>query len=150
MKKTLIAAFLFFNLLLLGCSVKYSAEPITSLDTSSNEICVIEDKNTNEEFLPAYRNVLEKKGFVVRILTPGSDIAICPLTSTYMGNWSWDFVMYMAHAEIFVYKNGTKAGAALYDAPKAGTALTTEIYDSTETKIAKMVDKLFPNTDFSN
>jgi len=53
--------------------------------------------------------------------------------------------MYMASAEIVVYKNGTKVGDALFDAPKAGTALTTEIYDSTEVKITKMVDQLFPN-----
>ena len=146
MKKTLIAAFLSFNLLLFGCSVKYTANPVTTLDMSSKEICIIEDTRVRESFLPAYRNALGKKGFVVRILSPGSDIASCPLTSTYTGRWSWDFVLYMAYAEIVVYHNGTKAGDALYEAPRAGWALTTDIYDSTEMKIATMVDKLFPNT----
>jgi hypothetical protein len=149
MKKTFIATFLSFNLLLLGCSVKYTANSVTNLDMSSKEICVIEDTRVRESFLPAYRTALEKKGFIVRVLIPGSDIASCPLTSTYTGRWSWDFVLYMAYAEIVVYRNGTKAGDALYKAPRAGWALTTDIYDSTETKIATMVDQLFPNTESS-
>jgi hypothetical protein len=147
MKKVLIVVVLIFYSLLLGCSVKYSAHPLTDFDVQSSEICVVEDKDINEEFLPAYRSALENKGFVVRILSPGSDINSCLLTSTYTGSWSWDFVMYMASAEIIIYKNGIKAGDALFDAPKAGTALTTEIYDSTEVKIAKMVDQLFPGAD---
>jgi hypothetical protein len=53
----------------------------------------------------------------------------------------------MAYAEIIVYRNGTKAGDALYKTPPAGWSLTTDIYDATELKIATMVDKLFPGTE---
>ncbi len=149
MKKILTAAFLLFNLLLIGCSVKYTANSVTTVDMSSKEICVIEDTRVRESFLLAYRTALEKKGFAVRVLNPGSDIASCPLTSTYTGRWSWDFVLYMAYAEIVVYRNGTKVGDALYKAPRAGWALTTKIYKATEIKIAKMVDQLFPDTESS-
>ena len=146
MNKAVIVSTLVFIFLLFGCSVKYSANPLTNLNKDTNEICVIKDKDTRDEFLSAYRLALKNKGFSVRVLDPKSDLNSCPLTSTYTGSWSWDFKMYMASAEIVVYKNGVKAGDALFDAPKAGTALTTEIYDSTEVKIAKMVDRLFPNT----
>jgi hypothetical protein len=149
MKKTLIAVFLLLSVLLLGCSVKYTANSVTNLEVSSKEICVIEDTSVRESFLPAYRTSLEKRGFTVRVLSLGSDIASCPITSTYTGRWSWDFVPYMAYAEIIVYRNGTKAGDALYEAPRAGWALTTDIYDATELKIETMVDKLFPTTESS-
>lgn len=149
MKKLLIVGFLLFNMLILGCSVKYAANPVKSLDMSSKEICIIEDTSVRAEFLSEYRSALEKKGFQVRVLNTGSSISACPLTSTYIGKWSWDFVVYMATAEIVIYRNGTKVGDALYDAPKAGSSLTTEIYESTEIKVTKMVDLLFPNIDLS-
>ncbi len=149
MKTSLIAAFLLFYLLLLGCSVKYTANSVTNLNISSKEICIIEDTSVREPFLAVYRNALGKKGFVVRTLSPGSDIASCPLTSTYTGEWSWDFVSYMSYAEIFVYRDGILAGNALYKAPCCGWALTFKIYEKTDTKIAKMVDQLFPDTGYS-
>jgi hypothetical protein len=149
MKKILIASFLLFIPLLSGCSVKYAANSVAVGDMSSKEICVIEDTSVNKAFLPAYRAALEKKGFTVKTLRQGSALSACPLTSTYTGRWSWDFVLYMASAEIVVYRNGAKAGDAVYDAPKAGWALTTEIYDSTETKITQMVNKLFPDVGLS-
>ena len=149
MKKIFVASVFSFNLLFFGCSVSHIANPVTNIETGSKEICVIEDTRVRESFLPAYKAALEKKGFSVRILSPGADVASCPLTSTYVGRWSWDFVLYMAYAEIVVYRNGTKAGDALYKAPRAGWALTTKIYEATETKIAKMVDQLFPDTESS-
>jgi hypothetical protein len=145
MKRASIVFSLVFTLSILGCSVKFSANPPANLNMNTNEICVIKDKDTREEFITAYQLALEKKGFIVRVLDPGADINSCPLASTYTGSWSWDFVMYMAAAEIIIYKNGTRVGDALYDAPKAGWALTPRIYDSTEEKIGKMVDQLFPS-----
>jgi hypothetical protein len=50
----------------------------------------------------------------------------------------------MSHAAVFVYQDGAQAGDALYDAPKAGFGLTTRIYESTDSKVATMVDQLFP------
>ena len=147
MKKTLIVVFLSFSSLLLGCSVKYTANPVANLEMNSKEICIIEDPRVRGPSLPACRTTLENKGFAVRVLSPGSDIASCPITSTYTGRWRWDFVLYMAYAEIIVYRNGTKAGSALYKTPPAGWSLTTDIYDATELKIATMVDKLFPGTE---
>src|SRR3990167_855626 len=78
-------------------------------------------------------------------LAPESNPASCPLTTTYVGRWSWDFKLYMAYAEIVVYRNGIRAGDALYKAPSAGWSMTTEIYEATEQKIEKMVNQLFPN-----
>ena len=128
-----------------GCSVKYTVEPVGGVKEFGREICVIEDTKVRDEFLIAYKSSLEDRGFTVKILQPGSQLDSCELTSTYLGRWSWDFVTYMAYAKIVIYKNGIKYGEALYEAPRAGFALTTEIYEETEVKIKSMVDKLFPN-----
>jgi hypothetical protein len=106
--------------------------------------CVVEAPQVNETFLPAYRGALERRGFSVEVLSPSSAVTACPLTSTYYARWSWDFVTYMSHAKIVVYRDGIEAGDALYDAPKAGVSLTTRIYEPTESKVATMVDQLFP------
>ncbi|MCP4050095.1 MAG: hypothetical protein GY730_05245 [bacterium] len=128
-----------------GCSVKYTVTPVEGVQEYTGEICVIEDPTVNDEFLPAYKSLLKEKGFNVKIIPAGSPEDSCELTSTYLGKWSWDFILYMAYGKIVVYKNGNKIGEALYEAPRAGWALTTKIYEKTKVKIRGMVDQLFPN-----
>jgi hypothetical protein len=50
----------------------------------------------------------------------------------------------MAWAELIAYKDGVRAGDALYSAPTGGWAMTTRIYESTESKVNTMVSQLFP------
>jgi hypothetical protein len=127
-----------------GCTITQTASPVSFQESEVRQLCVIEDPKVFDDFLPTYRAALERKGFSVKVLDPGSPVTSCPLTSTYYALRSWDFVTYLSHAVIVVYRNGTKAGEALYDAPKAGVALTFRIYESTDSKITTMVDQLFP------
>lgn len=131
-------------LLLGGCSITQTAHPVTLQPSDRREMCAVEDPAVDATFLPAYTTALQRKGFTVRTLPPGSPPDTCPLTSTYYARWSWDFTPYMSLARIAVYRDGVQVGDALYDAPKAGTALTTRIYDSTQSKVDTMVDQLFP------
>ncbi|MBX3024924.1 hypothetical protein KF840_08430 [bacterium] len=132
------------SLLLGGCTITQTARPVTLQATDPRTVCVIEDPTVDQSFLPAFTSALERKGLAVKRLPPGSPPTACPLTSTYYARWSWDFTPYMSLARITVYRDGVEVGDALYDAPKAGTALTTRIYDSTESKVGSMVDQLFP------
>jgi hypothetical protein len=147
MKKTLIGGTCLLNLLLFGCTVIYTANPVSIQKMDSKEICIIENTDMNARFLPAYEKALEKKGFLVNILSPGSYPAACPLSSTYLTEWSWDFVPYMSHAQIFIYRNGIMVGNALYNAPCCGWSLTFKIYEKTDNKLLKMVNQLFPDTE---
>jgi hypothetical protein len=147
MKMILIVSTCVLNLLLFGCTVKYSANPISIQKIDRKEICVIEETEAERYFSQLYKKALEEKGFSVKILSYGSDVAACPLSSTYRSVWSWDFVTYISNAQIFVFRNGVLAGNALYEAPCCGTSLTFKIYEKTEHKIAKMVDQLFPDTE---
>ena len=129
---------------LCACTITQTANPVSYREGDTRQICLVEDPRVFEGFLPAYRAALERKGFTVTVLGPGAPVTSCPLTSTYYARRSWDFVTYVSHAVIVVYRDGTKAGEALYDAPKAGFALTSRIYETTESKVATMVDQLFP------
>jgi hypothetical protein len=62
------------------------------------------------------------------------------------GRRSWRPLRPLAreHATVVVCRDGTQAGDARHDAPKAGFALTTRIYESTSSKVATMVDQLLP------
>ena len=132
--------------LISGCSVKYTATPVDSLNEYTGNICVIENPAVNDEFLPAYKSLLVGKGFTVKMLQDASQKDSCELSTTYVGKWSWDFVPYMAYGKIVVYQKGNQIGEALYQAPRAGWSLTTKIYEKTEVKVKGMVDQLFPNT----
>lgn len=131
-------------ILIAGCSVTYTVDPANEIAEYRGEVCVVEKSNVRPEFLRAYKGLLETKGFVVRVLPDGAATDSCPITSTYIGKWSWDFVAYMAFAEILIFKDGMQVGTAVYEAPRGGWSMTTKIYETTETKIKGLVDKLFP------
>ncbi len=142
MKMVLIASACILNLLLFGCTIRYTANPILIQKVDRKEICVIEDE-ADGRFLLSYKKALEEKGFSVKILSFESDVAACPLSSMYKSVWSWDLVVYMPRAQIFVFRNGILTGNALYDS--SGLALTK--YERTHKKITNMVDLLFPDTE---
>ncbi len=142
MKKILIVSTCVLNFLLLGCTIRYTANPIFIPKVDRKEICVIEAEAYGN-FLVSYKKALEAKGFSVKLLSRGSDVAACPLSSTYQSVWSWDLAMYMSRAQIFVFRNGILTGNALY----ASSDGALKKYGGTEEKIAKMVDQLFPDTE---
>ncbi len=129
-----------------ACTITQVANPVPADQITENgmEMCVVEDPTVDESFLPAFRTALETKGFSVRLLPAETEVGACPLSATYLGKWSWDFVPYMAYAKIVIYRDGRAVGDALYEAPRAGWSMTTKIYATTEVKVATMVDQLFP------
>jgi len=130
--------------ILAGCTITQNARPVSLRADDARQLCIVEDPRVNGSFLLAYTTALQGKGLSVKLLPASSAVTSCPLTSTYYARWSSDFVTYMSHATVFVFRDGTRVGDALYDAPKAGLGLTTRIYESTDSKVATMVDQLFP------
>ena len=133
-----------FILFLSACAVTNLAEPASELKPYQGEICLIENPDVRPEFIESYKTLLAEKGFKPKVVPTGSAHNVCEVTSTYIGKWSWDFVAYMATAEIQVYKNGALVGKANYSSPRGGWSLTTKIYEKTEIKIKGMVEILFP------
>ena len=66
----------------------------------------------------------------------------CPAVSTYTGLWSWDLALYLSYAEIVVYRNGMRAGQAVYDSRGGGGNMKKFI--KADEKITELVNELFP------
>ncbi len=123
-----------------GCSITQTVNPVPPLDT--NSICIINNDNARETFRDAYKRALEKKNYEVKLLPSSAVIADCSVSSTYTANWRWDLAMYMAYAEINVFKDGQKAGDAVYSSLSGGANMGKFI--KAESKINELVDLLFP------
>ncbi len=132
----------FVVLAVAACSIKQQVRPVGLTERGDNEICIRENPTVRQGFLEAYRSRVESKGFRVRLLKADAGVTACPLTSTYTANWRWDLALYMAYAEILVYRNGEVIGRAYYDAIGGGGRLDKFI--NATTKINELVDELFP------
>jgi len=86
----------------------------------------------------------ESKGLSVRVLDPGAGISACPLLTTYSANWRWDLAMYMAYAEMTVYRDGNEVGKATYDALMGGGRVDKKFIKADE-KVRELVNQLFPS-----
>ena len=130
------------TLALSSCTIVQNVTPYRSSDIQ--EICIIEDPAVRAGFLRAYKRALREKGYKIRILEEHANLDDCELTSTYMGRWSWDLALYMAYAEIKVFRNGIQAGEAIYDS-RSGGGLVFKKFIKGEEKIKELVNFLFPN-----
>jgi hypothetical protein len=133
---------LLVGLALVACSIKQNVKPVTPADLATKEICIRENKTVREGFLEAYRQALESKGFSVRVLDPDAGIRACPLLTTYTANWRWDLAMYMAYAEMTVFRDGNEIGKAAYDALMGGGRMDKFI--KADEKVRELVSQLFP------
>ena len=133
---------LLVGLALVACSIKQNVRPVTSADLATREICIRENKTVREGFLEAYRQALESKGFSVRMLDPDAGIRACPLLTTYTANWRWDLALYMAYAELTVFRDGNEIGKATYDALMGGGRMDKFI--KADEKVRELVNQLFP------
>jgi hypothetical protein len=127
--------------MLAGCSITQQVKPVA--DPPGKEICIVESPAVRAGFIDAYRRSLSARGFTVRMLPTGADVATCPMTSTYNARWSWDLALYMSYAELRVYGNGKPVGEATYDSTRGGGNMNKFI--EADKKIDELVSLLFPS-----
>ena len=130
------------TLALSSCTIVQNVTPYRSSDIQ--EICIIEDPAVRAGFLRAYKRALREKGYKIRILEEHANLDDCELTSTYMGRWKWAYALYMALAEIKVFRNGKQVGEAIYDS-RSGDGLVFKKFIKGEEKIYELVNLLFLN-----
>jgi len=124
-----------------GCAIHQAVTPVAQFD--EKEVCIIENLSVKAGFLETYKRVLTGKGYAVRGLSEATSLVECPITSTYAANWRWDLALYMAYAEIKVYRNGKPTGEAIYNSLNGGANMGKFI--NAETKITELVNQLFPS-----
>lgn len=138
MKRFALAGAAMFTLA--GCAITQQVQPVSQVE--GPQICIVQDLAVRPGFLDTYLRVMSEKGFQVKQLPPGGAITDCPVTSTYLGRWSWDLALYLSYAEIKVFKGGQPAGQAVYDSRQGGANMAKFIKG--EEKIAELVNQLFP------
>ena len=138
-----LVIFALIPLALGACTITQTVDPVAEVPT--NEVCIIENPQVREGFLPELKNSLRSKNAQVRVLSADATTTDCLIVATYVARWKWDLAMYMSYAEINVYHKGQIAGKALYDAT-SGSGNMGKFIDA-EPKIQELVGQLFP-TDF--
>ncbi|KPW40614.1 Lipoprotein [Pseudomonas coronafaciens pv. atropurpurea] len=126
-----------------GCSIKQTITPVELSSNLAPDICMIPAEGLREGFNTTYVRLLTEKGFNTRQLPPGSSPSSCPLTTTYIGTWSWDMAIYMSYADIRVYQFGQQVGQAEYDS-RWGGGRVIDKFIIAEKKITEMTNQLFP------
>jgi hypothetical protein len=123
-----------------ACTITQTVDPVGQVAT--NEVCIIENPQVREGFLPELQRALQSKNAQVRVLSAQATTTDCLIVTTYVARWKWDLAMYMSYAEINVFHNGQVAGKALYDATH-GSGNMGKFIDA-EPKIQELVSQLFP------
>lgn len=139
-------AFAITCIALSGCSIKQTVTPVAFSGVQATEICMIPAEGLRAGFNSTYTAQLRNKGFQTRELPPGTPPANCALSTTYIGQWSWDMALYMSYADIQVFENGRQIGQALYDSTSGGARMGKFI--DAQTKIIEMTNQLFPNASY--
>lgn len=129
-----------------GCSITQTVTPVAFTGAQAPEICMIPAEGLRAGFNTTYTAQLRSKGFQTRELRPGSPPASCALSTTYIGQWSWDLALYMSYADIQVFENGRQVGQALYDSTSGGARMGKFI--DAHSKIIEMTNQLFPKASY--
>ena len=126
--------------LMSGCAITQTVSPVQRLE--SRQLCVIENPAVRMDFLEVYQRVLTDAGYLVQKLPSTSSVRDCPVITTYTANWKWDLAMYMAFADIKVFREGQLVGQATYDSRSGGSNMNKFI--KADAKIGELVHQLFP------
>ncbi len=135
-----ISVLCILGLMISACTINQKVQPVSLL--VGKDVCIVENPAVRSGFLSEFQRELVRKGYKVKLLSPGSGVGDCETTSIYLAKWSWDLAIYMAYASIKVYKNGVLEGEALYDATGGGANMSKFI--DGETKVRELVNQLFP------
>ena len=103
---------------------------------------MVKNPAVKEGFLDSYRSALTNKKYSVKILPESASVNDCQVASTYTAKWRWDLALYMAYAEINVFKDGEKAGEAVYDSQRGGANMGKFI--DADAKIKELTNQVFP------
>lgn len=124
-----------------GCAIHQTVKPVAQ--SEDKQVCIIEKPAVRAAFLDTYKRVLANRGYEIKLLPQSASLVECATTSTYNASWRWDLALYMALAEINVYRNGKPIGEARYDSLQGGANMGKFI--DAESKITELVTQLFPD-----
>ena len=120
-----------------GC-VTMNAKKVSDLK-GNEEICIVDTSSVRPSFRDAYERRIRANGYQTRIITDKNNPS-CELTTTYYATYGTHWGLFLATAELRVFRGDKVVGAASYNAPWASPAKHGRV----EPKIGSMVNELFP------
>ena len=103
----------------------------------TDDICIINNPSVKKAFVDAYKVSIEKLGYEVSIKQ--SDENACRITSTYTASYGMHWGVYLARADLKIFRNNKLIGRAQYKAPRAALSKHGRVSG----KIDKLVKGLF-------
>jgi hypothetical protein len=125
-------------LILPACTIVQEIEP--SKIQSGNELCLIENSKVRESFLIEFKQILDERNILHRVVSETDIPRSCEWTATYTANWRWDLALYLAYVEIKIFHLGNLDGKVTYDSTRGGGNMSKFI--DAETKIRELVNEL--------
>ncbi len=133
MKRRILQIILVLTALVIlgGCTTLQTVQKVNR--TNFNNVCIVEHTAVREEVLAAIQEVLNSHGTKTQIVAGSyvknnnmwyptyqiKDVTSCDAVLFYVANWTWDIVMYMHFANIWVVspdEKKTSLGGATYNA----------------------------------
>ena len=137
MYKILLASLV---MILAACAARPTQTVVSIPDATPKNICILDNPKVERELMKLFQDILEKKGYSVRIVLKQSENTDCPIIATYQAFWWWDLKAYLSKAEINVYDKELLIGRAIYNADELSLA---KFHDA-ETTLSEIINKLFP------
>lgn len=119
-----------------GCT---SLKVTTANGLGDYDICVIKNESIKDDFTSAYVRQIENNGYKIKMVDQAESLS-CLITATYSATYGFHWGVYLATANLKVFKGKKLVGEAYYKAPFASPAKHGRV----ENKINAMVNKLLP------
>ncbi len=126
------------SLALCACTIRQTVEP--SGLAQGDELCIVENPKVRSGFIFEFQSALAERGIRFKMVDSTSTFPQCEWTARYVARWSWDITVYMAYAEIKIFRNGHLDGEAIYDSTGGSSSFAKWI--DAKPKIHELVNEL--------
>lgn len=125
-----------------GCVSSINIQPIPNTEHLAR-VCIKENPDVlMSGFLPELRSQIESHNIATAVYKEATP-KDCINNLTYTANWTWDWAMVLAYAELKLYKEDKLIGSGVYD--YGGKFMHFSMYGSTASKLKLITDPLFSN-----
>ena len=134
-----------------ACAVTKKVNAISSVMPNGANICIEQNEKVAEpDILNVIQNVFMKHGYRVSVYQTAPES--CDYRLTYVAYRRWDISTFLSQANIYIFNKHELIGSVEYKLPSGifgGGGISPEKWDSTEQKIAPLLERMLNITNHS-
>jgi hypothetical protein len=124
--------------ILLAACTSVEVRPVSSSERAMELICIVRNPQVIVgDFLGTIEDRIQQHGIATRVIDGTQDS--CEYVLTYSATQSWDFVLFLKHAELRIKRGDRIVGSAIYH-NRGGFTFTK--YAGTKSKMNPVIDEL--------